>query len=63
MTTMKHHGNRMEGSFVLNYVDQPNTTNAVTYHLLAREKESGATIEIPASTTQVQCMTLQEIAQ
>ena len=63
MTTMIHQGNRMEGAFVLNYVDQPNTTNEVTYQMKARENVSGSNIEIPSSTTQVQCMTLQEIAQ
>ena len=63
MTTMTHHGNRMEGAFVLNYVDQPNTTNQVTYQMKARENISGATIEIPSSNDQTQCMVLQEIAQ
>ena len=63
MQSIKHHGNRMEGTFVLNYMDQPNTTNAVTYHVLAREEGDGQTIEIPSSTTQVQTMVLQEISQ
>ena len=63
MTTFKHHGNRNEGSFVLNYVDQPNTLGSVTYHVLAREEGDGQTIEIPSSNTQVQCMVLQEIKQ
>ena len=63
MTTMVHHGNRMEGTFVLTYVDQPNTTNEVTYQMKARENVSGSTIEVPSSSTQVQCMVIQEIAQ
>ena len=63
MTTMVHHGNRMEGAFVLNYVDQPNTTNQVTYQMKARENVYGSTIEIPSSNDQTQCMVLQEIAQ
>ena len=63
MTTFKHHGNRMESSFVLNYVDQPNTLGSVNYHVLAREEGDGQTIEIPSSNTQVQCMVLQEIKQ
>ena len=63
MQSIKHHGNRMEGTFVLNYVDQPNTPNQVTYQMKARETGSGATIEIPSSSTQVQCMVIQEIAQ
>ena len=63
MQSIKHHGNRMEGTFVLNYVNQPNTTNQVTYQMKARETGSGATIEIPSSSTQVQCMVIQEIAQ
>ena len=63
MTTMVHHGNRMEGAFVLNYVDQPNTTNQVTYQMKARENVYGSTIEVPSSNDQTQCMVLQEIAQ
>ena len=63
MTTMVHHGNRMEGAFVLNYVDQPNTTNEVTYQMKARENVYGSTIEVPSSNDQTQCMVLQEIAQ
>ena len=63
MTTTVHHGNRMEGAFVLNYVDQPNTTNQVTYQMKARENVYGSTIEIPSSNDQTQCMVLQEIAQ
>ena len=63
MTSFKHHGNRNEGSFVLNYVDSPNTIGSVTYHVLAREEGDGQTIEIPSSNTQVQCMVLQEIKQ
>ena len=63
MQSMVHHGNRMEGTFVLTYVDQPNTTNEVTYQMKARENTAGSTIEIPSSNDQVQCMVLQEIAQ
>ena len=63
MQSMVHHGNRMEGTFVLTYVDQPNTTNEVTYQMKARENVSGSTIEVPSSSTQVQCMVIQEIAQ
>jgi hypothetical protein len=63
MQSMVHHGNRMEGTFVLTYVDQPNTTNQVTYQMKARENTAGSTIEIPSSNDQVQCMVLQEIAQ
>ena len=63
MTTMVDQGNRTEGTLVLNYVDQPNTTNEVTYQMKARENVSGSTIEVPSSSTQVQCMVIQEIAQ
>ena len=63
MQSMVHHGNRMEGTFVLPYVDQPNTTNEVTYQMKARENTAGSTIEIPSSNDQVQCMVLQEIKQ
>ena len=63
MTTMVDQGNRTEGTLVLNYVDQPNTTNEVTYQMKARENTAGSTIEIPSSNDQVQCMVFQEIAQ
>jgi len=38
-------------------------TNQVTYQMKARENISGATIEIPSSNDQTQCMVIQEIAQ
>ena len=63
LNTEKYHAGRGEGSTILNFLDVAhNSTLSRTYHVLAKGS-SGSAIEVPSSTTQIQLMILQEIAQ
>lgn len=63
LNTEKYHAGRGEGSTILNFLDVAhNSTLSRTYHVVAKGS-SGSAIEIPSSSTQIQLMVLQEIAQ
>jgi hypothetical protein len=54
-------GSRIHGSISIAYLDSPNTTSSVTYTPYVRSV-TGATIEVPSTTTSTHSIILMEIA-
>tara|TARA_B100000902_G_scaffold384247_1_gene424159 strand:+ start:7233 stop:7715 length:483 start_codon:yes stop_codon:yes gene_type:complete len=62
MCVVETRGARSHGAISMNYLDDPQTTNATTYSVYFRSS-TGSTVEIPFSEYETATLILQEVAQ